>query len=416
MHAILATIGTDGDVFPYFGLGAKLRARGHRVTLATHESYRARAEAHGFAFRPLVTEEETRVFLNNPDVWHPLKGPGFLARWGAKLIGRQYAVLADLAGDADAVLVASPGVVAARLVQEKMLRPLASIILQPWMIPSFSAPPIMPGGLSLPRWAPRPLGKLYWRAVDVVGAVLMGGPLQRVRSNLGLPPVRRIFQWWLSPHLGLCLFPDWYGEPQADWPPQLRMTGFPLYDGSSHGGLSPAVRQFCEEGSPPIAFTFGTGMMHAARLFQTVIEACRLVGARGLLLTKYGQQLPNTLPPFVRHFEFAPFSELLPHCAAVVHHGGIGTVASALATGTPQLVLPLAFDQKDNAMRVKRLGAGDWLPLRRRDGAAVAKALSGLLTLTRREKCRLIAARFANDALDPAAKRLEELAPAPMKI
>ena len=165
MHAILATIGTDGDVFPYLGLGAETLAHGHRVTLATLEPFRARAEAHGFAFRSLVSDEETQSFLNDPDTWHPLKGPAFLARWGAKLIGRQYAVLAELAKDSDAVLIASPGVLAARLVQEKMSRPLASIVLQPWMIASSFAPPIMPGGLTLPRWAPRPL----WRPVLASG-------------------------------------------------------------------------------------------------------------------------------------------------------------------------------------------------------------------------------------------------------
>ena len=47
MHTILATVGTDGDVFPHIGLGAALRARGHRVTLAAPETYRARAAALG---------------------------------------------------------------------------------------------------------------------------------------------------------------------------------------------------------------------------------------------------------------------------------------------------------------------------------------------------------------------------------
>jgi rhamnosyltransferase subunit B len=414
MHAILATIGTDGDVFPYLGLGAKLRARGHRVTLATHEPFRARAVDHGFAFQPLVSDEETRAFLNNPDTWHPLKGPAFLARWGADLIGRQYALLADLARDSDAVLVASPGVLAARLVQEKMSRPLASIVLQPWMIPSVFAPPIMPGGLTLPRWAPRPLGNLYFRAVDVVGAFLMGGPLQRVRAGLGLAPVRRVFQWWMSPQRVLGLFPDWYGKPQVDWPSQLRLCGFPLYDGSQRCGLTPEIQAFCCEGAPPVAFTFGTGMMHGERLFDAAVEACRILGVRGLLLTKYGQQLPTLLPSFVRHCKFAPFQELFPYCAAVVHHGGIGTVAKALATATPQLILPLAFDQRDNAMRVKRLGAGDWLPRRQRNGRYIAKALAKLMTPAAREKSRSVAAQFgADDALDVAVRWLEELAPAP---
>ncbi len=44
MHAILVTIGADGDVFRYVGLGARLRGRGHRVTLAGPETYQGLAE------------------------------------------------------------------------------------------------------------------------------------------------------------------------------------------------------------------------------------------------------------------------------------------------------------------------------------------------------------------------------------
>jgi UDP:flavonoid glycosyltransferase YjiC (YdhE family) len=44
MHAIFATMGTDGDVFPHIGVGACLRSRGHRVTIAAPEPYRRLAE------------------------------------------------------------------------------------------------------------------------------------------------------------------------------------------------------------------------------------------------------------------------------------------------------------------------------------------------------------------------------------
>lgn len=409
MHAILASVGTDGDIYPYFGLGARLRARGHRVTLATHEHYRALAADHGIAFLPLISDEETRSFLSNPDIWHPLKGPGFLARWGANMIDRQYAILAEIAGDKEAVLVSSPGVVAARLVQEKLSRPLASVILQPWMIPSVFAPPVMPAGLTLPRWAPRPLGDLYFRLLDGAGDFLVGRSLNRVRASLGLAPVRRLFQWWVSPQCVLGLFPAWYGPPQADWPPQLHLTGFPLYDGRPRGGLSPEALEFCRAGTPPIAFTFGTGMMHGARLFRAALEACRRLGARGLFLTKHGRQLPVPLPPFIRNDDFAPFLELFPLCGAVVHHGGIGTTARALAAGTPQLILPLAFDQMDNAVRVKRMGAGDWLSHRRRNGPSMAKALARLISAGTQERCRTLAAQFGDDGLEAAAGWIERV-------
>ncbi len=73
MHAILATIGTDGDVFPYVGLGARLRGRGHRVTLAGPETYQGLAAQHGLSFHCLVSQAEADEFLANPDIWRPLK-------------------------------------------------------------------------------------------------------------------------------------------------------------------------------------------------------------------------------------------------------------------------------------------------------------------------------------------------------
>ena len=57
MNVILATLGTDGDVFPHLGLAATLRARGHPVTLAAPEPYRDRAHDLGLEFCPLVTAD-----------------------------------------------------------------------------------------------------------------------------------------------------------------------------------------------------------------------------------------------------------------------------------------------------------------------------------------------------------------------
>ena len=208
MHSILVCVGTDGDVFPFIGLGARLRARGHRVTLLANEGYRSLATEHGFAFHALVTAGESDEFLTDPDVWRPVKGALLAARWAVRFFRRQYDLLAAAASDGDAVLAASPGVFAARLVQEKLSIPMASVILMPWMIPSVSAPPVLPVP-GLPRWAPRWAGGLYWRLVDATGDILIGRHLNRVRAALGLKPVRRLFRWWFSPELVIGLFPDW---------------------------------------------------------------------------------------------------------------------------------------------------------------------------------------------------------------
>src|SRR5688500_7184574 len=94
MHAILATLGTDGDVVPHAGLGARLRARGHRVTLAAPETSQPLAARLGLDFRPLASAAEAARMLPDPDLWHPLRGGLMMARWGGPLIPRQYDLLA----------------------------------------------------------------------------------------------------------------------------------------------------------------------------------------------------------------------------------------------------------------------------------------------------------------------------------
>jgi len=409
MHVVLVSVGTDGDIFPYVGLGAALGARGHSVTLAASAHYEALAKQHGFAFHALVSAEENHELFGHPDFWNPLKTAPLMARWGVRFIRRQYELLTRLITP-DTVLVASPGVFAAALVHETRGVPLANLILQPWMIPSSIAPPVIPNFTWLAR-APRPVWNMFRRGLSLMGDLLIGGELNGLRAELGLKPVRRILENWLSSQLVIGMFPDWFGPPQADWPAQVRLVGFPMFDGVPDQALPPEVLKFCEAGSPPVAFTFGTGMAHSARLFQEAMEACAILGRRGLFLTKYRNQLPDTLPPTMLHCNFAPFQKLFPHCAAVVHHGGIGTVAKSLAAGIPQLIHPQCFDQIDNGMRMKRLGAGDCLRTGRSSGQRIATALTALMTEEIRTRCRTLSTRFDEvDAFATSAGLLEKLA------
>ena len=66
MHVVLISIGTDGDIFPYAGLGAALRARGHAVTLLASEHYEPLAVRHGFAFQALVSTAENDELFKHP--------------------------------------------------------------------------------------------------------------------------------------------------------------------------------------------------------------------------------------------------------------------------------------------------------------------------------------------------------------
>jgi UDP:flavonoid glycosyltransferase YjiC (YdhE family) len=220
--------------------------------------------------------------------------------------------------------------------------------------------------------------------------------INAVRAELGLrEPVRGIMRdWWLSPERVLALFPDWFAPRRADWPPQTMLTRFPQFDGDFE--LDPAAEAFLRDGPPPILFAPGSANMWAAPFFEAAAAACEKLGRRGMLVSGYSDHVPARLPPGVQRFDRLPFSRVFPHCAAVVHHGGIGTLAQALAAGVPQLVMPMAHDQPDNAQRLQRLGVGDYLLPKKFHVDAVAAKLRTLLESAEiRTSCHNLKMRMA---------------------
>src|SRR5207253_413252 len=135
----------------------------------------------------------------------------------------------------------------------------------------------------------------------------------------------------------------------------------------------------------------GSAMKQGKAFFAAAVEACVKLGRRGMLLTRFPEQVPSPLPDGIRHFEYVPFSQVFPRAAAVVHHGGIGTTAQALAAAVPQLVMHMAHDQPDNAARVLRLGVGRPISPKAFRAPAVAKALHALSSSPEiAERCRLV--------------------------
>ena len=137
-----------------------------------------------------------------------------------------------------------------------------------------------------------------------------------------------------------------------------------------------------------------------------------MLGRRGILLTRHREQVPANLPPGVIHADFAPFSELLPRCAALVHHGGIGTSSQGLAAGIPQLVMPHAHDQPDNAARMVKLGVAKKLEPRQFKPKRVAREMNELLQSQEVARCcKEVAARFVGlDPLEETCDLIEEVA------
>lgn len=406
MRCLLAVLGTHGDVLPFIALGSALARRGHEVLLLAPAPFEKHAVRVGLSFHALGTQADFDRLVREPDLWHPRRGTKVAFRYAIDRVADIYRWVEAHRTDG-CVVVASSSAFGARIAQDRLGTPLVTLHVMPMLIESRIEPPRLPG-LPLPECLPARFRDWIGRgAYKYVIEPIALPQLNAFRADLGLPPMRRLAHWWNSPARMLLMFPDWYAPPQPDWPQQAVQIGFPMSDEFGDAtSLSPELTAFLDAGDPPLAFTYGSGMRQGARFFETAVDLCRHLGRRGILLAPQGGQVRANLPEDVLHVSYAPFGKLLPHCAALIHHGGIGTVAQAMAAGIPQLVVPVAFDHFDEARRLRRLNLGLSLSRRRFTPTRAARCVTQLLTdslildACRRARARLMADESLQEACD----------------
>jgi len=357
LHIFVVAIGTAGDVYPLLGLSKTLVAHGHRISFCTSPVFRTITERCGLRFVPLGTEEDYYAAVNDPSMWNPRRSLKTL--W--KAVAARIEPMLDLLCseiDGDTLLAAHPWAFAARLINEKYDVPLVTLQISPSTFFSAKEPPIHKQ-FTIPKFLPYPIRVgLLWAFDRGVLDQICGPDINRIRATLGLRPITHIAGRWIhSPQGVLGLFPDWFATPQTDWPRNVTLTGFPLFDGDSSQLADDELEAFLEDEPKPIVFTPGSTVIDDMSYYLTAASTLNALGQRGVFLASKSITTMN-LPRNILARPYVPLSKLLPRAKALVHHGGIGTAAQALAAGIPQLITPFAHDQFDNAVRVQRLGCG----------------------------------------------------------
>ncbi|MBI3404140.1 MAG: glycosyltransferase [Acidobacteria bacterium] len=410
---IVIGLGSAGDVHPNVGLAQALLRRGHRVIFGASTVFRNLAEKVGLEFVAFGTEEDYYTAVRDPDLWHPTRSLKIVTdRLMLPCLAPVYEFIRSRAKEGPVVVTAPATALGARIAQEKLGVPLASIHLQPSLIRSVIRPPCI-GFPNILGHLPKFLRSAFYYVVDraVIDPRLAPG-VNAFRASIGLPPTSRFFdRGFHSRQMVIGMFPEFFAQPQPDWPSNTHLAGFPLWDESDVRAPSHELEQFLSSGPAPVIFTAGSANAHAKDFFAVSAEVCKRKGWRGILLSQFPEQMPARLPDGVRQFQYVPFSEVLLRAAALVHHVGIGTTAQALAAGIPQLVMPLAHDQPDNAMRVQRLGVGDFILPANYKVDAVMKKFERLLQPETNSTCRKWASKIVRgEALQKACELVESLA------
>jgi len=387
---VLSTFGSFGDVHPYVAIALELKARGHDAVIATSEVYREKMDAAGIEFHPVRPEVPS---YDQPEVLADLIGRAMDPKTGGEVVADMVVPhLHDIYEDLDAatdgadLLLTHPlPLVGPIIAQKKRLNWISSVLAPASLLSVYDpvVPPQWPSlyhAMRLSPWVGRGVMALAKIKLDKILQ-----PVYELRADLGMARGEQpIINGQHSPTRVLALFSKLLAKPQPDWPANAVVTGFPFYDRRDFFGetdLPNGLMEFLDSGPAPIVFTLGSSAYWVAHdFYRDSIEAALALGRRALLLIGHPRNMPpSPLPEGVAAFEYAPFSEVLPHACAIVHQGGVGTTGQGMRSGKPVLIVPHAHDQFDNGARVERLGCGRVLPRPRYNAESAIRELQPLL-------------------------------------
>jgi UDP:flavonoid glycosyltransferase YjiC (YdhE family) len=410
---LFTTLGSLGDLYPYIAVARALRERGHQAAIAAAEEYGAAVQGAGIEFAPVrpglaeLGDYQSLIIK----LFDRRRGPEYLIRHLVMPYLRSaYEQLLQASAGAD-LLISHPLTFTLPLVAQRRGLPWVATVLAPMSFMSCYDPPVIAAApwLQILRvFGPIPYRWLF--SLLKRSAWNWEAPLRDLRRDLGLPPAKQLalFEGQFSPLYNLALFDPPLAEPQPDWPVPVRLCGAPVYDESApEAGILDDLESFLSEGEAPIVFALGSSVVWLGGDFwDKAVTAVQALGRRAILIT--GPVLPEHLPEGVRAFPYLPYSKVFPRAAAVVHPVGIGTLAQALRAGCPQLLVPVAFDQPDNAHRAAALGVGRVLAFKKVTARRLACELDTLLTCSQyAQAARAIAGELAN--IDGAVCAAEEL-------
>jgi vancomycin aglycone glucosyltransferase len=338
-----------GDVQPLAALGHGLKKAGHQVLLCGRPDVPRWIELRGLDFLPVspVPQMQQR------------RAPWFveLYRFAHAEAEPQFAALLDAARGANLLVSAGSQLVAASVARALGILH-RSVIYCPQMMPSRRYPPMAVAWRGAPSFVHRAGRRFFMEVYNR----MVRGPVAACHRKAGLASLRDEFSAnFLTWPLVAC-DPELAPVPK-DCPLPFDQVGY-LHSENSGTEMPAALRDFLAAGPPPVYIGFGSTIpVPPARLTRLVIGAVAAAGCRAVISSgwaglggvEHGDAIHFTGP--VSHYR------LFPEVAAVVHHGGAGTTATAARAGKPQVILPPGlYDQAFWRAQVVERGIGVWGP------------------------------------------------------
>ncbi|KAH8831439.1 UDP-Glycosyltransferase/glycogen phosphorylase [Flagelloscypha sp. PMI_526] len=409
LQIVIFLVGSRGDIQPYIALAKLLKADGHRIRIATHETFSEFVREHGLEFFSIG---------GNPHdlMSYMVKNPGLIPGMESLRNGdipKKRLMLSEMIQGcwescyspdqstgalfaADAI-ISNPPAFAHVHCAEALGIPLLMSFTMPWTsTTSFHHPLVQISKSNAGRGL---TNALSFALAEILTWQGMGDLVNNFRTKtLGLRPLdfrsgpgvlERCKVPWTY-----CMSPALVPKP-ADWNNNMDVAGFYFLDLATNYTPSSDLAEFLAAGDAPIYIGFGSVVIEDPEAMTRIIfEATELAGVRALVSAGWGGLGGMTIPQHIFILGNVPHDWLFSNnrVKAVIHHGGAGTTAIGLAHGRPTAVVPFFGDQEFWGKMIARAGAGpEPIPRKILDTKKLTEAIEVLVSVQARDAAERIA-------------------------
>lgn len=395
MAVVLIGLGSRGDVQPMAVLGGELVRRGVEARVVALAQYADLARRYGAEAVPVRADLSSalQTARRHPRVAGTALGQGWLLRrWVSEVAGPVADAVLAAARPGDCLLSGLLGAGAAVTAAEGLGGRAATVLF------TAQLPTVHRDSHCFARWfgpwdAYNRWGTgLSWSVAASLGAPLAAEMRRRVsrpgpgseprislRGRMGALARSEPLAAALDRHPVIVAASPTLAPTPRDLRPTAHQTGY-LQPPPEAAPLPEDLTAFLAAGEPPVYV--GAGSLASAtgdRWPALLAEAARRSGRRIVTLAPTAAHVGSGSAEVCAVFD-APFEELLPHTAGVIHHGGAGTTHTGVRSGRPSVAVPFGVDQPYHGARLAALGVGPSpVPFRRLDAGRLARLIHDLV-------------------------------------
>jgi UDP:flavonoid glycosyltransferase YjiC (YdhE family) len=386
---LLTTIGTLGDLNPLIALAKLLNDNGIETHIAACSAYRPNVEREGIAFHEIAPHYDPKSEELCKAILHPLKTlPYFFRKMlsGASL-KQSIDEFNKLVPDYDLV-IGNVFSFSARIACHLNKVKWASMNLSPTCFFSKYDPPVLYPITFLNRlsFGREFIFSLVYKYIFKL-ADYWGRDIHKFYKENNLKGCGNLLRNApFSDSLNIAMYSRVLGKEQRDWPKNTTVTGFLFYSAQDERCMNELDKFIADCSEKPILITFGsTAGFSFESYFEKIISAVNRISKkykRPIIITmdkKSQEKWKSEVSENIYLCDYLPYTKYMDKMEMVVHQGGIGTLSPAIKAGIPQIVLPGCTDQFDNAYRLKNLGVGESIPLKKLSENNLFETISNIL-------------------------------------